>query len=286
MSSQVDLHMHSTVSDGIDTPFQLAEKVRAANIRIFAITDHDTVMGAERLKDYPSDGLIFIHGIEFSCRMDSGKCHILGYGCDASHPEFHAVLEEGAARRRAKLERRLVLLRERGIQIPDEELKQLRQIQSVGKPHLANLMVRLGYARDRKDAIENIINPCRSESSHIQAGTVVQAIAVAGGIPVWAHPLGGEGEKDISPEQFSIMLDELIGYGLLGIECFYSKYPLNRCEELAQTAQSRGLLVSGGSDYHGTNKSIALGTLNADEATISLERLTILQALNEKGKFT
>ena len=211
MSSQIDLHMHSTVSDGTDTPLQLAEKVRTANIRIFAITDHDTVRGAEQLKECPSDGFIFIPGIEFSCRMDSGKCHILGYGCDANNPAFRAAVDEGAALRRAKLEQRLTFLRERGIRIPAEEQEHLRKMPSVGKPHLANLMVNLGYARDRKDAIENTINLCRTGPSRIQAAIAVRAIAVAGGIPVWAHPLGGEGEKEISPEQFAAMLDELYG---------------------------------------------------------------------------
>lgn len=167
MASQVDLHIHSTASDGTDTPLQLTEKVRTAYIRIFSLTDHDTVAGAEHLEDCPSDGLIFIPGIEFSCRMDSGKCHILGYGCDTSHPVFRAALEEGMVLRRAKLERRLAFLGERGIQIPAEEQERLRQMQSVGKPHLANVMVNLGYARDRKDAIENTINLCRTGSSRI-----------------------------------------------------------------------------------------------------------------------
>ena len=111
----------------------------------------------------------------------------------------------------------------------------------------------------------------------------MRAILASGGIPVWAHPLGGAGEKMVGPEQFGMMLDELSGYGLEGLECFYSKYPLADCERLAGIARDRGLLVSGGSDYHGTNKAIAPGTLNADGHVIPPERITLLGTLAKRG---
>ena len=103
ISSPIGLHMHSTASDGTDTPVQLVEKVRAAGIRVFALTDHDTVTGAERLAECLPAGMTFIPGIEFSCRVGSGKCHILGYRCDTAHPAFQDALAKGAALRKAKL---------------------------------------------------------------------------------------------------------------------------------------------------------------------------------------
>ncbi|MCM1217167.1 MAG: PHP domain-containing protein [Roseburia sp.] len=279
MPSCVDLHMHSATSDGTDTPIQLAEQMRAKGIHTFALTDHDTIRGvAQILHQIPGD-LTFIPGIEFSCWMPSGKCHILGYSYNAAHPVFQAALEEGAARRHAKLDKRLAFLQERGIQFPHEELERLHRIPGVGKPHLGNLMVEYGYARTKEDAINNVLNLCHTGSSRIPAKTAVQAIVAAGGIPVWAHPLGGEGEPEVGRKQFETMLDELIEYGLAGMECFYSKYPLKRCEELAEIAQAHNLLVSGGSDYHGANKNIALGTLNAEDIEMHPERLTILSAL-------
>lgn len=277
--STIDLHMHSTASDGTDTPVQLAERVKAAGIQVFALTDHDTITGAERLAECLPAGVTFIPGIEFSCRMDSGKCHILGYRCDTEHAAFRDALTEGAALRRAKLEKRLDFLREKGMTFPEDELYRLRQIPGVGKPHLGNLMVKYGCAPDLRTAITEIINRCATESSRIPAETAVKAILASGGILVWAHPLGGEGEREIDPAQFAEMMDELTGYGLMGLECWYSKYSPDRCERLAGIAKKRGLLVSGGSDYHGTNKAIPLGTLNTEGRQVSLSQITLLDAL-------
>ena len=249
MPGQIDLHMHSTASDGTDTPLQLAEKVKAAGIKAFALTDHDTVAGAEELLNHLPEGVAFIPGIEFSCRMDTGKCHILGYHCDTAHPAFQAALRQGADLRKRKLDQRLEFLRGRGVTFPSEELDGLRRLPSAGKPHLGNLMVRYGYAASLTEAIREVLDLCPSSSSRIPAETAVEAILASGGVPVWAHPLGGEGDKETGLEQFTAMLDEI--------------------------AQEHGLFISGGSDYHGTNKSIALGTLNADGQDVSREWITI-----------
>ena len=278
----IDLHMHSTASDGTDDPLCLAEKVKSAGFSVFALTDHDTVTGADRLSEHPPEGVTFLSGIEFSCRMSSGKCHILGYGCNTAHPAFRDALAQGATLRKAKLEKRIEFLRERGICFPEDELNRLRRIPGVAKPHLGNLMVQYGYAPDKQTAIADTINLCSTGSSRIAAETAVRAILASGGIPVWAHPLGGEGEKQIKPEQFRKMLDELTGCGLMGLECYYSKYPFAMCEKLAETARECGLLISGGSDYHGTNKSISPGTLNAENRSVSPEQITILSVLTEK----
>lgn len=279
MSGKIDLHMHSAASDGTDTPIQLSKKVNAAGIQFFALTDHDTVVGAEQLAKHLPDSTNFLIGIEFSCYMASGKCHILGYQCDTSHPAFREALAQGAALRRAKLEKRLNFLQDQGICFPEDEVSALHQLPSVGKPHLGNLMVKYGYALDLQTAITTVLNRCATESSRIPAETAVKAILSSGGIPVWAHPLGGEGERETTPAQFTEMLDELADCGLMGMECWYSKYPWERCEQLAGTAKERGLLISGGSDYHGTNKKIPLGTLNAEGRKVSLDQVTLLGAL-------
>lgn len=284
MPTAIDLHTHSTASDGTDTPLQLAERVKTAGVEVFALTDHDTVAGAEELLENPPEGVTFLPGVEFSCRMDAGKCHILGYCCDTAHPAFQAALRQGAALREGKLNLRLDFLRERGVTFPAEELDRLRWLPSAGKPHLGNLMVRYGYAASRNEAIREVIDLCPTGSSRISAETAVKAILASGGVPVWAHPLGGEGERETGPERFAAMLDALTGCGILGMECFYSKYPMAVCERLALAARDHGLLVSGGSDCHGTNKTIAPGTLNADGQAVSRERITILDVLLKRRK--
>ena len=107
----------------------------------------------------------------------------------------------------------------------------------------------------------------------------MKAILSSGGTPVWAHPLGGEGEKDLSEQDFRRVLAELTSYGIKGLECWYSKYTAQKCKFLADTAERAGLFISGGSDYHGTNKSIPLGRLNADGVNVEPSRLSILRGI-------
>lgn len=279
MPSQVDLHMHSNASDGTDSPIQLVENVKMAGIRIFSLTDHDTTAGVMQLAKVIPEEITFIPGIEFSCRMESGKCHILGYNCDVEHPSFRSALSQGEILRQLKLDKRLEFLQERGISFPDMEIEGLHQIPSVGKPHLANLMVQYGYAESKETAIKDTINLCATGSSRILAETAVRAILDAGGIPIWAHPLGGEGERLSTLEQFTARLEELISFGLMGMECYYSKYSMTHCVKLAEIAKERRLLISGGSDYHGANKAIGLGTLNSEGLEITREQITLLDAL-------
>lgn len=281
-TSKVDLHMHSTFSDGTDTPEALVQTARAAGISIFAVTDHDTADGSEALSkvDLPA-GLACVPGIEFSCRMRAGKCHLLGYGFDVEAPAMREAIRMGRTRRREKLERRLAFLDACGMPLSEAEKESLRSLPGAGKPHLANLLIRHGYARSREEAITGIINRCPEENTRIEAETAVVAILEAGGIPVWAHPFGETGEAPLSEEKLLAYLAELMSYGLLGMECYYAAYELDRCHYLSVLARRRGLLVSGGSDYHGTNKRIAPGTLNADHVPVPPDELTVLPALKK-----
>lgn len=276
MGMLADLHMHSAASDGTDGAGEMVRMVAEAGISVFALTDHDTVAGADELR--APDGVVFIPGIEFSCRMGSGKCHILGYGCNRDSVEFKKILTAGEDLRRAKLEARLEFLGGLGVRLPEGEVMRLRSMPSAGKPHISNIMVEYGFAADTEEAME-VIDRCPASSERLQAEAVIRGILRSGGVPVWAHPLGGEGEREANRESFDRMLAELMGYGLQGLECFYSKYPLERCLELEREAARNGLCVSGGSDYHGKNKNIAMGTLNADGVDIPADRLTVLGRL-------
>ncbi len=275
MASKIDLHMHSTASDGTDSPAELVRKVTAAGIRVFALTDHDTVAGIEETAALVPEGVEFIPGVEFSCRALAGKCHILGYGCDTSGGEFEGLLRRVSESRKNKLARRLTALREeRGITFPEVEVERLSQIPSAGKPHIANLLVKYGYAENVGEAIGGILDKLHCGSGRLPADVVIKAILAAGGTPVWAHPLGGVGERELDETEFQALLGELMGHGLEGLECYYSKYPIERCRGLAETAREHGLYIYGGSDYHGRNKSIALGTLNAGDVEIPESELS------------
>lgn len=281
MASTVDLHIHTAASDGSDSPALLLANLEKAGIRTFSVTDHDTIDGALEMEALVPPTFRFIRGIEFSCETPAGKCHILGYGFDPKNPVFTAALAEGAELRQKKLLSRLGYLKETlGITFTESELAWIQGLKSPGKPHFGKLLVDRGIAATITEAIQTYINPHKPRRDRIQGSVAISAILQAGGIPVWAHPLGGEGEKRLSSETFQSQLNYLLSQGIRGMECAYSRYTQSDTEFLIDQAQTHGLLVSGGSDYHGTNKGdLPLGRLCADGISVPPERLTILKII-------
>jgi len=281
--SNIDLHIHTNASDGTYSPEELLNKIHEAGIKIFAVTDHDTIDGAIAVKKILNDNNIkFIKGIEFSARIEKtgAKGHILGLNYDENHPAFQNALNAGNKLRHEKFYKRLELLKKKfNITFTDEEIKNLLKIPSVGKPHLGNLIVAKGFASTRPEAIVNFVDKCFSGNDKLEADFVIDAINSSGGIAVWAHPLGGEREPELPEEKFQETLKDLISFGLKGLECYYSKYEISKCEWLAGQARLNNLFISGGSDCHGANKNIPLGKLNADGKIINQENLTILKYL-------
>ncbi len=263
MGSVIDLHIHTAASDGTDSPAELLDKLRAAGVRVFSVTDHDTIDGALAMEPMVPEDMRFLRGIEFSCVSAAGKCHILGYDYDPRNPVFQAALEEGRRLRLEKLERRIVHLREAfGLELTREETAWLRSLHSPGKPHLGQILVNRGLAPELGIAIRTFLKGVPGRD-RIDAETAVRAILAAGGTPVWAHPLGGEGEKRLSPDRFDAQLQTLLAHGIRGLECWYSRYSMEEVRFLCARAEENGLAVTGGSDYHGTAKpGITLGMLN------------------------
>ena len=280
MGSSIDLHIHTTASDGSDTPVELAAKVAAAGLRVFSVTDHDTVAGTKAMAGLAPAGTVFIPGVEFSCVSPAGKCHILGYGFDPDHPALAAALEEGRRLRQEKMERRLERLSEvYGITLTDEEFSWLSGQNSPGKPHLGRILLNRGLGATLDECIQVYLKKDAPGRDRIEAKTAIAAIEAAGGVSVWAHPLGGEGEKRLTADAFEAQLATLLGYGLRGMECHYSRYDLEEIRFLLSRAA--GLIVTGGSDYHGANKpGLTLGMLNCQNFPSNLDMLPLTQALN------
>lgn len=277
MGSSIDLHIHSTASDGSDSVAALLEKIEEAGIRTFSITDHDTMDGALEMERLVPGGLRYIRGIEFTCITPCGKCHILGYGFDPGDRVFLDTLALGKQLRREKLRRRVAFLESRfGIVLTEAEAQWLYSQKSPGKPHFGQIIVDRGLAPDLKTAIRKYVNPCKLGNDRIDAATAIRAIVHAGGIPVWAHPLGGEGEKRLTEAEFQAQLDCLIDCGIRGLECHYARYGQQEVAFLVSQANAHGLLISGGSDYHGQNKpGLPLGKLNAENIDIDPDRITL-----------
>ena len=265
MRSLIDLHIHTTASDGSDSPAELARKV--AGLRIFSVTDHDTIDGALQMENLVPPGTVYIRGVEFSCVSPAGKCHILGYGYDPRHPALLAALEEGRTLRLEKLQRRLEALRAHfGIILTDDELSRLYSLNSPGKPHLGKILLDRGLAETLDGAIQTYLKIRVPGRDRIDAGHAIAAIEKAGGRSVWAHPLGGEGEKRLTPEKFEDQLQTLLAAGLKGMECHYSRYSREEIQFLRDRAAAHGLTVTGGSDYHGINKrDLELGMLSMED---------------------
>jgi predicted metal-dependent phosphoesterase TrpH len=271
-----DLHLHSKFSDGSDTTPELVEKLLAQNITTFALTDHDTVAGLPSLIESVNGRAHVITGVEFSCKENGKNTHILGFGFTPDSPEIIEMLTYGQNLRRKNLEIRLSHLKKHGIEFSEEENAFLHEKNSPSRAHLAALLIKNGHAISYQDCMEKYLNGCKRDELRLTAKDAISAIISAGAIPVWAHPLGGEGEPhEFTPET----LEALLSYGLRGMECYYSRYTKEESDFLLSIANTHNLAISGGSDYHGTNKTVKLGELSADGIAIPTENLTVLSLL-------
>ena len=263
----MDLHMHTTASDGTDSPEEIIRNVRRAGIGLFAVTDHDGVKGAleveRRLSEDPENDLLFLKGIEFSCRDEEGKYHILGYQYDSKNAAFQDAIHAAHANRLKKLDGRLSFLKEEfGFSFSDEEIQKLKELENPGKPHLANLMIQHGYATSIPEAMKEFLNKKKFPNVYIRPETAIQIIKESGGTPVLAHPFYGDGSQLILGEEMEERLKRLIGYGLQGVEAFYSGFTGKLINQMLEMAARHDLFVTAGSDYHGTNKMVLLGDTN------------------------
>ena len=270
---KTDLHMHSTVSDGTDTPAELLEKVRSAGLELFALTDHDAVKGCAVISSLLREGdPAFIDGAEFSCRDEAGKYHILGYGYDPGSDAIKKLIKTGHDLRMKKLRARLEFLKDRfGFSFPEKETEDLMAQDNPGKPHIANLMIKYNYAKSKEQAIKDYINQIRFRSDYVRPETAIEGILGGGGIPVLAHPSYGDGDQLILGDEMEARLRHLMEFGLAGVEAFYSGFTPKLCRDMLSYAEHFGLYVTAGSDYHGTNKMIPLGDIGAIDEVSDVE---------------
>ena len=279
---KIDLHMHTTASDGTDTPAVLVKKAWEKGVSVISVTDHDTVAGIpEALAALPS-GMRLITGVEFSSIVygdDGFRCHILGYGIDIESEEIAHAIDEGMKKRREKLYGRLDYIKDNfGIVFPDEDVKELEAFNAVSKLHIARLLVKYGHSADIGDAIDRFFGS-NAPDDRIDAALAIDAIRKAGGVAVFAHPIGGEREPRIDADELYRRARVLRDMGVSGIEGYYSRYTAADRAPILDAAERLSLLVSGGSDYHGENKTVPLGLLDADGAEVEASELSIRDAI-------
>ena len=246
----IDLHLHSTCSDGQDTPEELVKIAADAGIDVMALTDHDTIKGLDRAKRTAEElGVGFIPGIEIS--VQGGKeLHILGYGVDSDSDILHQFYESNVEHRLNRRDRFIELFNKAGIPITLEKIYESNKGKSTGRSHFAKTLVDMGYASSVQDAFDRYLTTPEFyciERPKPTAQEGIDMIKSAGGIPVLAHPY----LLKLEDKPFRELLEKLISYGLRGIECNYSKHTPEQMEYYCSIASEYGLLRTCGSDYHG-----------------------------------
>ena len=261
----IDLHTHSTASDGSYTPTELINYAKSKGIRVLALTDHDTIAGiSEAIEASASSGIDFIPGVEISALWLIGTMHILGYYIDPDSELLHSTLEHLQKLRDERNHKIIEKLREHGIDITYEEVEKVAGGQ-IGRLHISRILIEKGYAADVQSAFKKFLTngaPTYIPKVRLEPPKAIELIKKAGGIPVLAHPCT-LGLKEFS--EFEKLFSELKEAGIEGIEAYYSDHSRELTDFCLAMADKLDLLVTGGSDFHGSNKKhIDLGVGRGD----------------------
>ena len=256
----IDLHTHSTASDGTDSPAELVAAAAEAGVTTLAITDHDTTRGwSEAAAAARSEGVDLVRGIEVSCSHRGTSVHLLGYLFDPDEPELGAELAAARESRRTRLDRMVEAMVADGVPIDAEQVReQVSPGATVGRPHIADALVASGAARDRDEAFARYLHGrSRYYIPHYAPDPVraVRLVVAAGGVAVMAHPFAGSRGRTVTEQ----VVGEMVDAGLAGLEACHSDHSREERRYAEALASRLGLLVTGSSDYHGRGKSNRLG---------------------------
>ena len=277
----IDLHIHTNLSDGTDSVEKLIDKLQSSNIKTFSITDHDNIeadkiIKKQYLKLLNEKNIKYISGVEFSTDYKGQSMHILAYNYSSSDEVVSEIVDYIHSLRLQRFSRRIDDIKtDFNITFSDEELEWMFSRNNPGKPHIATILVNNGYAESITEAISKYM-PKRLNEYKVSAIDVIKKLSSHGVLVGIAHPLGGEGEDRISVETFEKNVESLVEHGISFLECYYSLYDEHEREIIKMVADKYGLLLSGGSDYHGKNKDIKLGELGVDYDNINSSDLTII----------
>lgn len=256
---KIDLHVHTTESDGTYTPAEVVRIAKNAGLSAIAITDHDTNLGyAEAAAEGERLGVEVVPGIEISTKY-TVSVHILGYYIDGSSPALKAVLDWVVTDRDTRNRKMAELMAADGLPVSyDDMVKRFGTV--IGRPHFGRILIELGLAKDMQDAFDRFIE--RGQKYYLPRTIMpldraIGLIKQAGGIPVIAHPFQYRYDDKMLRE----LIEVCMGYGVKGMECRYSGYGEDKVGYLTALADEYGLVKTGGSDFHGENKKhISLGS--------------------------
>jgi 3',5'-nucleoside bisphosphate phosphatase len=253
---RIDLHTHSSVSDGTDTPEELVRKAAAAGLDVVALTDHDTFNGLNAaVAEGQRIGVQVLRGMELSCSRGGDSVHLLAYGADPLNADLIAELALVRGGRKGRLAGVLMKLAELGVPVSEAEvMAQVGDSPSVGRPHIADAMIKAGHVRDREEAFDRFLaegGPAHVQRYAIELERGIDLVHAAGGVAVIGHPWGRGREHVLPPALLSALAAE---HGLDGVEVDHQDHDASTRAQLRTLAAELGLLVTGSSDYHGTGK--------------------------------
>jgi len=253
---EVDLHLHTTLSDGRLTPAELVRLCAQRGLKQIAVTDHDSIEGIpdalEAAGQYP--GLEVIAGVELSTDVPKGEVHLLGYFVDYEDTAFQRTLARFRDGRADRGRRMVERLRDIGVKVSWARVKELSDGGAIGRPHIAQAMVEEGYIQYPKEAFDRYIGrdgPAYVTRIKLSPVEAVEVVARNGALPVMAHPIYSM--EDTGPDEVARLkrvLEELKEAGLAGMEVYYGDYPAEQVSLLATIAEELDLAPCGGSDYH------------------------------------
>lgn len=263
----IDLHCHTTASDGLLSPAQLVAAAAEMALQAIAVTDHDSTEGlAGALEAGDRLGVEIIPGVELSCDVPAGELHMLGYFPRYEEQRFQAELARLRAGRIGRAEGMARRLTELGYPVSFERIQELAGDGAIGRPHVAQALIEAGHVGSKAEAFDRFIGrngPAYVERAKLSPVEACQLIRSAGGLPVFAHPLivlmSG---RALEPLPVDESLPELVEAGLAGLEVYYPHYTPVHIDRLLALARRYDLLVTGGSDFHGAGSAGApLGSI-------------------------
>jgi predicted metal-dependent phosphoesterase TrpH len=263
--SFVDLHCHSTASDGTYAPADVVDLAIRSGLTALALTDHDTIGGITEAADAARRvGLDFLAGIEISCDVPKpATMHLLGYGVDPESSILRDLTKRLIDARNDRNPRIIRRLNELGVTITMKEIEDEAGGEVVGRPHIAAVLMRKGYVSSIKQAFDKYLGQGGAayfDKERLTARQAIEMVLQSGGLPVLAHPIQLRTENDAQLER---TVKDLKDLGLVGLEVIHSDHDATLVEKYTKLADRYDLLKTGGSDFHGTNKKdIALGTAN------------------------
>lgn len=259
-----DLHAHTTASDGTFTPTELVRAAQEIGLTYLAVTDHDTTAGVgEAIRAARGTSVHIVPGVELSADGPPGKCHLLGLGINADYGPLNETLCALSENRRARNEKMAARLTSLGVPVTLEEVTKAAPVgANVGRPHFADVLVAKGYVRDKHEAFARYLGDDAAgyvEKETLSPEDAIRLVHEAGGLCFLAHP---NLVKMHEQETFETRWSAYQALGLDGVEAYYNLHTPAQTERFARLAQKRGLLVTGGSDFHGANKpDVRLGAV-------------------------